>query len=184
MAEAVSHSTRASAVLRYGCAVASVAVVRALKRLMDPIAQWESPFLLFFAPVMLSAWYGGFGPGLLATGLAAVVIDYYFLRPVGSLRLESMREATPLALFVVEASLITYLTRRARWATERVGEALHKAETELAHRERAEAALRDAQPRMVAILESITDAFCGLDLQWRFTSTWMSSCSSSRAWPA
>ena len=30
---------------------------------------------------MLSAWYGGLGPGLLATGLGALAVDYFFEHP-------------------------------------------------------------------------------------------------------
>ncbi|MGH7359137.1 MAG: DUF4118 domain-containing protein, partial [Candidatus Rokuibacteriota bacterium] len=147
MTEETGERPRAHWALRYGCAVASVAGFLLVKRLMDPLYQWESPFLLLFAPVMLSAWYGGFGPGLVASGLAAGVIDYYFLAPVGSFRIHSLAQVIPLCMFVAEATLITYLTRRARWATERVEDALRRTETELGRRERAEAALRDAQPR-------------------------------------
>ena len=155
--------------LRYGVAVVSVAAFLVVKRLADPLVAWDSPFLLFFAPVMLSAWYGGFGPGLLATGLAASVIDYYYLAPTGSFAVDRPAHVLPLVVFVAEATLITYLTRRARWATERVQVALRQAESELARRERAEAALRDAEPRIAAILETIADAFYALDLEGRFT---------------
>ena len=96
----------------------------------------------------------GSAPALVATGLAAGVIDYFFLAPIGSLSIDSLAQAIPLCMFIAEATLITYLTRRARWATERVEDALRRAETELGRREQAEAALRDAQPRMIAILES------------------------------
>jgi PAS domain S-box-containing protein len=158
-----------SAVLRYGGAVASVMLFLALKRVLDPVVQLDSPFLLFFVPVMLSAWYGGFGPGLLASVVAAGVIDYRYLAAIVSLTPPSLTRAVSLVVFLAEATLITYLTRRARWATERVQAALAHAERELARRERAEAALRETQPRMAAILESITDAFYALDPEWRLT---------------
>lgn len=145
MAETVSGPSGPSVALRYASAVASVVVCLTLRRLLDPlIHQSETPFLLFFAPVMLSAWYGGLGPGLLATGLAAGAIDYDFLPPPGSLKIVSLGQGARLALFVAEASLIAYLTQRARWATERTRASLHRAETELAQRERAEAALGEA----------------------------------------
>jgi PAS domain S-box-containing protein len=168
VAATVSDERRPSRVLRYGYAVASVTAFVLLKRVLDPLGLWDSPFLLLFAPVMLSAWYGGFGPGLLATGLAAVVIDYHFLAPVGSLKIDHLADLVPIGVFVAEATLITYLTRRARWATERVEAALRDTATELERRERAEEALRATQPRMVAILESITDAFYALDARGRF----------------
>jgi len=40
---------------------------------------------LFLCAVMLSAWLGGVGPGLLAAGLSAAAFAYYFLSPVHSL---------------------------------------------------------------------------------------------------
>jgi K+-sensing histidine kinase KdpD len=36
------------------------------------------------ASVVLSAWYGGLGPGLLATALAALIADYHFVHPIHS----------------------------------------------------------------------------------------------------
>lgn len=35
----------------------------------------------FFAAVVVSAWFGGFRPGLLATALAAVVSEVWFYPP-------------------------------------------------------------------------------------------------------
>src|SRR4051812_42296308 len=32
-----------------------------------------SPFIMFFAAVMVAAWFGGLGPGLLATALSTVL---------------------------------------------------------------------------------------------------------------
>src|SRR5690242_21559222 len=70
-----------SLVRRYGVAVAAVAVALLLKALLSSVLNVDIPFLLFFATVALSAWYGGLGPGLLATALAALSIDYLLLPP-------------------------------------------------------------------------------------------------------
>src|SRR3712207_1556027 len=75
---------RSSPVLRYGVAVVAIALVLGLKLLVDPVITDQSPFLLFAAAVMVAAWFGGLGPGLLATGLGTVAGDYFFLAPVGS----------------------------------------------------------------------------------------------------
>jgi K+-sensing histidine kinase KdpD len=37
---------------------------------------------LFYAAVTVSAWYGGMKPGLLATILSTLVINYFFVAPV------------------------------------------------------------------------------------------------------
>ena len=50
----------------YPLAVMSVAVVVLLKLSVDLLGR-ETPFLLFFFVVVLTAWYGGWRPALLAT---------------------------------------------------------------------------------------------------------------------
>src|SRR5918995_504070 len=76
--------------LRYGIAVTSVAVVFGLHQLLDSLSMHYSFLQLILGATMLSAsiivsaWYGGLGPGLLATALAAIATDYYFLYPLGS----------------------------------------------------------------------------------------------------
>ena len=66
-------------VIKYGVAVMTVAVAALLTPLlsafMDPI-----PF--FYAAVIISSWYGGRGPGLLAVVLATLAINYYIVLPV------------------------------------------------------------------------------------------------------
>jgi K+-sensing histidine kinase KdpD len=38
-------------------------------------------FLWFFAAIVISAWYGGLGPGLLVTAIASAGISYFFIAP-------------------------------------------------------------------------------------------------------
>ena len=67
-----------SPLLRYAIAVASVALALSLASLLSRRAD-PSHFTLFFAAVMMSAWYGGLGAGLLATILSALSLDYFFI---------------------------------------------------------------------------------------------------------
>ena len=63
--------------LRYIVAVLAVGIAVLLtKQFGVHIEPATTP--LFFAAVMVSAWYGGLGPGLLATVLAVWVNDYFF----------------------------------------------------------------------------------------------------------
>ena len=39
------------------------------------------PYLHFFPAVMIAAWFGGFGPGVVATLLAATTAVYFSLKP-------------------------------------------------------------------------------------------------------
>ena len=70
---------------RYGLAVSSVAVALLLV-LLPPTDLLFSP--VFFLAIMVSAWFGGIGPGLLAALLSTSAIDYFFLPPFYSLRFD------------------------------------------------------------------------------------------------
>ena len=69
-------------VLTYGLACVSVAGALLVTRLSRP-NELVTP--VFFLAVMLSAWFGGLGPGLLAALLATLAIAYGFLPPLYSL---------------------------------------------------------------------------------------------------
>src|SRR5215218_623913 len=78
----------------------------------------ETPFLLIFGAIMISAWYGGLGPGLLATFAAGLATDYFFLPPTGSLSGFSL-ETVPLLAFFLEGTLVCLLTEALRAARVR-----------------------------------------------------------------
>jgi serine phosphatase RsbU (regulator of sigma subunit) len=63
---------------RYGLAVVTVAACFLVKALLQDTTK-ESPFLIFFAGVMVSAWYGGAGPGFAALILSAALASAFFL---------------------------------------------------------------------------------------------------------
>ena len=73
--------------LRYGAAVIVTAAALGLKLLLVPLVSQDEPVLLFFAAVIVSALFGGLGPGLLATLLGALCDDYFFMPPDQSLAL-------------------------------------------------------------------------------------------------
>jgi signal transduction histidine kinase len=86
---------------RYGAAVVAVAVVTVVRFAMQPLVSHEAPFLLFYAAVMATGWYGGFGPGMLTTGLCAAVTGYFFMEPVNRLELSSWQVGR-LFVFLLE----------------------------------------------------------------------------------
>jgi len=66
---------------RYGAAVGSVAFATGFRLLLDPLIQHQFPFALLFFTVLLSAWYGGFGPALTATVAGAFASILFLLPP-------------------------------------------------------------------------------------------------------
>jgi two-component system NtrC family sensor kinase len=114
--------------LRYGIAVASVALALWLASLLSPRAD-PSHFTLFFAAVMLSSWYGGLGAGLLATVLSALSLDYFFVSPIHSITLD-WQALLRLSTFVTVALVTNSLTA----ARKQAEEALRTAHAELERR--------------------------------------------------
>jgi two-component system, LuxR family, sensor kinase FixL len=56
--------------LRYGAAPVTVALAWAFREALVPVLPGHTIFLYFVPPVLLAAWIGGLGPGLLATALS------------------------------------------------------------------------------------------------------------------
>src|SRR5215212_295216 len=131
---AIKHT---SLLLRYGVAVLAVGVAFLVKLLLDPLIVQETPFLLVFGAIMVSAWYGGLGPGLLATVTAGLATDYFFLPPTGYLSGLST-EAVPLLVFFLEGTLVCLLTEVLRVARSRAEGSTLEAESQREHLRRNE----------------------------------------------
>jgi K+-sensing histidine kinase KdpD len=91
-------------ILCYG--VAALSVTTALI-----IAQWletnlhTAPVSLFFYAVMLSAWFGGIGPGALAAVPSFLAFAYHFVPPTYSLAME-VQQIPRFLIFVLSALYI------------------------------------------------------------------------------
>ncbi len=103
-------TTDTSPWLRYGVAAGSVLVALLLRLALGPVLGVEAPLLVFVMSVTLSAWYGGVGPGMLATGLSTVVGAFFFLPPFGSIIPATLADLVRLIIFVFEGSLISTLS--------------------------------------------------------------------------
>jgi len=104
------------AIWSYGIAVLSVAAALIVSRL-PAIHLQDAPVSLFLCAVILSAWFGGVGPGLVATVLSALAFNYYFLPPIHSLG-PKPDEIPRLVIFIVSALFVGSLSAAQRRATE------------------------------------------------------------------
>ncbi len=75
------RTRRRGPVARYGIAVLAVAVTLGVRLALHPFLGQGAPFLAFVLAVLVASGFGGWGPGLLALGLAALAGDYFFLAP-------------------------------------------------------------------------------------------------------
>src|SRR5262245_17210689 len=107
--------------LRFAPVPVAVAAAVLLRSALWPVIGAGLPFLLLWPAVMCCAWYGGFGPGLLATVLSALAEAFFVLEPRYSLSIEKQSEAVGVAMFVLLGavmSLLTEMLQRAYFATE------------------------------------------------------------------
>ena len=92
-----------SPVLRYGLAVLSVSAALIVAFLLRPDAL-VTP--IFFLAIILTAWIGGFGPGLVAALLATLAVVYFFLHPGSTTRVVA-GDVPHLFIFFVSAFLVS-----------------------------------------------------------------------------
>ncbi|MBE7551661.1 MAG: DUF4118 domain-containing protein [Anaerolineales bacterium] len=93
----------------YGLAVLLVGLATLLTFFFSSFLE-RTVFILFFAAVIASSWYGGLGSGFLAIILAVLAGMYLFLPPAFTFTLASVDEVIQIILFVLVASLINWLT--------------------------------------------------------------------------
>jgi C4-dicarboxylate-specific signal transduction histidine kinase len=151
------------AIWSYGIAVLSVASALLISRLPAVHLQ-DAPVSLFLCGVILTAWFGGVGPGLLATALSALAFNYYFLPPIYSLG-PKPEEIPRLVIFTVSALFVGSLSAAERSAIEslrRTRDDLRKTVQELQstnealqaeslERKHAEEARREAQAELARV---------------------------------
>ncbi len=102
-------------ILRYGVAVLSIILALIPAFLLSDLV--ESRLVVFAVAIMVSAWYGGWKPGLVATTFALTVIAYFSL--AGARTQTDYRQAIiHVALFVFVALLICWFNAALRSAQE------------------------------------------------------------------
>ena len=128
------RSTRPSTafVLRYGLAVLSVAAALSITQLLRTYFE-PTPNSLFFCAIVVSSWIAGLGPGLLSGLLSVGVIDYYFLFPRYTLGVNP-EDVPRLAVFLVSAASISWLSGEQRRAKESLRQARDELELKVQER--------------------------------------------------
>jgi PAS domain S-box-containing protein len=116
--------SKQSAILRYAVAILSIAVAAVAAQILTIFLHTEPIASSMISAVMFTAWFGGFGPGLLAIALALLAFHYYVLPPVNSFTLKhnlfslGLQELPRLFLFSVAAFFVTFLSSTQRRAVE------------------------------------------------------------------
>jgi C4-dicarboxylate-specific signal transduction histidine kinase len=152
----------------YGIAVLSVSSALIISQ-WPPLHLETAPVSLFLCAVMITAWFGGIGPGFFAIALSSLAFDYFFLSPIYSLAAKP-GEIPRLVIFTVSALFVGSLSAAQRSATESLRRArddlkrtVHQLrsanealETESLERKHAEEALREAQSDLARVSRATT----------------------------
>ena len=107
---------------RYSLALVTPAAALGLTWLFSPLRE-QTPTPLLLASILVSAWWGGLGPGLVATAISVVTLHYFLLPPVYTLAF-SWVDLVRLPVFLAVALLIAYLQGRRRQAEDALRAAL------------------------------------------------------------
>ena len=101
---------------RYGLALALASLALLIRDAL-PVPEGTAVYQLPIAAVVLSAWYGGRGPGLFASLICATVVEYRFIPPVNSFDL-SPDYALGFFIFIALCLLLTEFGARRRRAAQ------------------------------------------------------------------
>jgi PAS domain S-box-containing protein len=143
-------------------AAAGIAAMTGLIHLVPGAPHIGNVSMLYLLVVILAALRFGRGPAVLASVIAFLAFDWFFVQPRYMFTVRQLSEWLALIMFLITAMVTGQLT------------ALLQARAEEARQSEREAAVlaetsRAAEKRIASILESITDAFVSLDKEWRYT---------------
>src|SRR5437660_3582988 len=114
------HERRRARLVAYGVALLAPAVSLLARWLLWPVLGDAVPHMTFFPAVMIAAYFGGFGPGLLATLVSAVAANYFLTEPFFSFQVKSVNDVAASILFVLVGTIISALCESLHRAQQRI----------------------------------------------------------------
>jgi diguanylate cyclase (GGDEF)-like protein/PAS domain S-box-containing protein len=133
-----------SFMLSYGCAVVSIALATGVRLLLDPLLGDRSAFSVLLFAILLTAWYGGVRPAIVAAILGFFCADYFLIPPRGSFVIQGAQHWVELLLYLALSLGIAVLGGRMQ--TARIGLS--------GHLEQAQKALSQTEERLSLTLRS------------------------------
>src|SRR5262249_34639776 len=153
------HEILRSRLVAYGVALLATVGCLLIRWPLWPVLGDAVPHMTFFPAVMIAAYFGGFGPGLLATLLSAVAANYYLTGQLSSFQVGSVNDVAALILFVLVGTIISGLC-----------ESLHRVQRRILadERQRAQEALSQERCLLHALMDNLPDNIYFKDAASRF----------------
>ncbi|MES2903901.1 MAG: DUF4118 domain-containing protein [Pseudomonadota bacterium] len=119
MAERLPRKATAISALRpYAETLTMVAAVTLMGMLVAPRWGTSSVDLLYLPAVLGAAFFYGFGPGAFAAVASALAFNFYFTRPIHTLRIANAEDVATVALLFLVALVTSQLAARMRREAE------------------------------------------------------------------
>ena len=147
---------------RYLVAVTIVAIATVVRMALGPWLGDRVPYITFFPAVVITAWYGGFGPSLVTVAVSLAAVALLVAEPRGSLFFDRSEARISATVFALTGSALAFMGGRVRELYRRV-EASEFAARRAYESERLES------DRLLVTLASIGDAVIATDDRGRVT---------------
>jgi PAS domain S-box-containing protein len=135
----------------YAVAVLSVAMAMIAAELITRLLHAEAIASSMLCAVIFAAWFGGFGPALLAITLTLLAFHYYLVPPINSFTWKhnlfavGISEVPRLILFSVTSLFVGFMISAQRKATETLRRSRNDLQVAIEDQKRIEAALRRSE---------------------------------------
>ena len=150
------HDQRRRQLIAYGVAVLATALSLVIRLALVRWLGHYAELMTFFPAIIVSAYLGGLGPGLLATVPYAAAGDYFLVEPCATLwRFMTWAGPIALGLFLLVGAVISVLM-----------ESLHRSRLRINEEEqsRTQQAVREAEQRFQHVAENMREIFWVTDL--------------------
>jgi PAS domain S-box-containing protein len=161
-----------SFLLRYGSAVASLALATGVALLLDPAVGHHIFLTPFFIAILFTAWFAGLGPSLVTFAFGLVAVVLFLVPPLGPFAVQGLESQVRIGFYVVvglgSAILIESLQAARRRAEASTLEAVRKQgalEQEICERKEVQEALQQQREWWRVTLGSVADAVIATDRQ-------------------
>lgn len=99
--------SRKSAWLTYSFAIVVTLLMLFIRLKMGLNAEHRPLMILFILPIILSALFGGLGPGLLATAVAAIGTNYLIIQPLNSFKIADIYDLVQWSTLIFSGLIVS-----------------------------------------------------------------------------
>jgi C4-dicarboxylate-specific signal transduction histidine kinase len=159
----------------YAMAVLSVAMAIIAAELITRLLHAEPIASSMLCAVIFAAWFGGFGPAMLAITLAILAFHYYLVPPINSFTWKQdlfavgISEVPRLILFSTTSLFVAFMISAQRKTAETLGRSRDDLQAAIEDQRRIEVALRESEQRFRDYAETASDWLWETGPDHRFT---------------